>query len=353
MGDFVFPPKLVPYEHADGYWGEGVHQRIQNEEIAGKIRVLHQDKIVGTQSPPVALYLPVVAPDGDACTCTKETAPRGESRCRTCHATKRAPGYRRFLHETVYACSSATSGWTLTNVVLDTEIKPHRLRLADAALTGTIVTTDRAYSNTDLVNWTSEVVAYAMVATDTILVEFSTDAGATWTAIAGLNGAARPNGAGVVRFRITLTRLALETESPCFEIVRIRHPVPSRLPVEMRVLRPEIGPGDILILRTWAVSQTGLTMTAARQTDHAADRSWTLPLDFFDSTITRDTPTAGIVDNEEEQAAHPFYVHTTGVNTGRRYVMFQFSYNETLGIFTHQAFAERAAQAGEAYGLIW
>lgn len=350
----VLPPKLPPYEGAVGYWGsEGVRGRIDDEEIYGKVRALHQDKIIGSLSPPVALYLPLRPTEGVACTCTKETRAAGEARCLSCHQTKRAPGYRRFLHETLFFCSSSTAGATLTNVELDTTLKPHRLRLVEGALTGTIVTPDLAYDNTDEATWETNLAAYLFTAGDAVSVEFSTDAGATFEDIADLNGVDQPIGAGQLRFRFTLTRLSADTESPAFEIFRARHPQPSRLNVELRYYREDYAPGDIAILRTWSVGGRALTDRYAGQLDHTADRSWTLPLDFFDASIVRDTPAAGIFDYDEQAAPHPFFEQRAGVNLGKRYVMTQFSYNETMGIFTHQAFSHRLAQAHEAYGLVW
>jgi hypothetical protein len=336
---------------ATGYWGRDPNCRIRQEQTPEKIKALLQDKLIA-MGRPVELWLPVDSDDEalPACTCDKNTRPGADFRCLSCYGVRRIPGYRRFLHETVFFSSAEYTSYTLTDVVRDTSIKPNRLRLAPSAVTGTIVTGDKAYSNARSEDWTSEVAAFRKTDTDTILVEFSTDAGASWTNLTAINGGAKPIGSGNVRFRITLTRAAITTDSPDFEILRIQHRQPDRM-TEQSKARRDLLAGQVLILRTWVTELTMRQLALARQTEFTGDKSWTAPLDFYDTLIVRDTPAAKIDDRDA--GPHPFYAHAFGIELGERFPIYQISYNEQLLTFTHQAFFERRSQKGELYYLVF
>lgn len=334
-----------------GFWGRDPHCRIEQEETPQKIKVLLQDKLIA-MGRPVDLWLPVNddTPGSIACTCDKNTRPGADFRCLSCYGCRRAPGYLKFLHQTIFFSSAELADFTLTGVEADTSIKPNRLRLTSAAVTGTIVTGDKPYTNPAGLDWTFEVAAFRKTNTDTILAEFSTDAGVTWADIIAINGPGKPIGSGNVRFRVTLTRAALTTDSPDFEILRIRRPLPERMTAASKV-RKDLEPGQILILRTWVVEQTLRQLALARQTDFTGDRSWTADLAFFDSILTPDSP-SGLI-NDREAGPHPFFMHASGVTLGERFAIFQISHNDQfLDVLTHQAFFERVTQRGELYGLV-
>jgi hypothetical protein len=338
---------------AVGYWGNDPHCRILQEETAAKIKALLQDKLIA-MGRPVELWLPVTAatPGVVACTCDKNTRPGSDYKCLSCYGMRFVPGYLRFLHETIFFSSAEAGSFTLTNCEVDTSIKPNRIRLTSTAVTGTVVTTDKPFDNAVKETWDQQVAVFRKTATDTIVVEFSTDGGVTYTDISLLNGPKQPTGTGLIRFRVTLTRVALTTDSPDFEVLRIRRRLPEFMTDASQTrTSDQLIAGQIWILRTWVVEQTLRQVGVARQTEFQNDKSWTAPLDFYDNRVVVDTPPAKIDDRDA--GPHPFYEHATGIDQGTRFPIYQMSYNEQLGTFTHQAFAERKAQNGELYGVVF
>jgi len=349
-------PKKVPQggHLAVGYWGRNPNCRIVQEQVPDKLKALLQDKLIA-MGRPCELWLPVNEDTAGVvhCTCDKETRPAGDFRCMTCYGMRFAPGYQRFLHETLFWCSAEYASFTLVNVSRDTEIKPNRLRLSSAALTGTVTTQDKAYANPRGEDWTFEVAAFRKTSTDVILAEFSTDGGTTWTDLTLINGANKPTGSGNIRLRITLTRSALTTDSPDFEIARVRRRMPERMTKQSQIRHGDdaLLAGQILVLRTWVVEQAMRQLGLARQVNYSGDKSWTAPLDFYDTEIEADTPSAKI--NDRDAGPHPFYERAYGIGTGERFPLFQISWNEELLTFTHQHFFDRKAQPGELYHLVY
>ena len=345
--------KVPGSSRAVGHWSRNLHCRIGQEAVSDKVKALLQDKLVA-MGRPVELWLPVGEADTGvvACTCDKNTRPGSDYKCLSCFGTRFAPGYRRFLHETLFASSAQYDDFTLTGVERDLTIKPNRLRLLRTGLTGTIVTPAQAYANPRSADWTFQVVAFRKTSTDTILAEFSTDGGTTWTNIININGSAKPIGTGTLRFRVTLTRAAITTDSPDFEILRVQHRQPDRMTRQSQARsRDQLLPGQVWLLKTWVIEQTLRQAGLGRGTEFQNDHSWTAPLDFYDTAITRDTPAAKIDDREA--GPHPMFEHAFGIDSGQRFAIFQLSYNEQLLTFTHQSFAERRTQSGELYGLIF
>lgn len=334
---------------AVGHWSRDLHCRIQQEQTAEKLKALLWDKLLATGRR-VSLWLPVrdSTPGLVDCTCVKDTRQASDFRCMSCYGTKSIPGFVKFLHETIFFSSAEFAGFTLTNVEIDRSIKPNRLRLTSAATTGTIITPDKAFTNPEGAAWEYQVAAFRKTATDTITVEYSTDAGATWTNITALS----LTGSGNVRFRITLTRAALTTDSPDFEILRIRRAAPERMTAQSKK-RADLEPGQILLLRTWVVEQTMRQVGMGRQTEFQNDQSWTADLAMFDSSIPENGP-LGLI-NDRDAGPHPLFQHVSGVTADHRFVITQISHDDQIDdVFLHQAFAERRAQDGELYvSLVW
>ena len=338
-----------------GYWGGNPRCRIAGEATGDKIKVLLQDKLIA-EGKPVNLWYPVTpeTPGIVPCTCIKDTAARADYKCYSCYGTKSIPGYLRFQHETVFFSSAEVSAAVISagGVEVDRSIKPNRIRLTNGSLTGTFTTADKPFANPNGIDWEFQVAAFRKKTTDGIDVEFSTDAGATWTDLVSLNGPGKPTGSGNVRFRITLTRVSATTDSPDFEVLRIRRPQPEDQQSYPVSKRPDLTPGRIFILRTWYIEQALRHIQLGRQTNFDSDRSWTAPLDFFSKAITPNTPAAKI--NDREAGPHPFYEHAFGVETGERFAIFQVSVSEQIDFtFTHMAFFDRRVQPGETYGEIW
>jgi hypothetical protein len=343
----------APGSHlAVGYWGHNPRCRIEGSQIAEQEKVLLQDALLG-MGRPMELYLPVGSDYSGAvaCTCDKATRPAADHKCLSCHGNRFIPGYYRFMSETIFASSAEYASFTLTSTERDISIKPNRLRLTSSALTGTVETDDRAFANSSDTDWEYDVAAFRKTSTDTVTVEFSTDAGGTWTDITLINGANKPTGSGSIRFRVTLTRVALTTDSPDFEILRIRRRKDEDANPICYDVRTDLLTGQILMLRTWEVEQTLRTISQARKTDLQGDRAWTAPLDFFDATITVDTPAAKIDDHST--GSHPFYEHAFGIDIGERFPLVLARWDEQMWTFTYQSFDDRRSQTDGPYHLVF
>lgn len=353
---------------AVGYWGGSPNKRVRCEQTPEKIRVQEQDKLL-TNGRPVFLYLPVSNLEqselnelinGNSlvdCTCEKETTSTSDHRCSSCYGVKKIPGYVRFLTETVFFSSAEVSNYTLTQTRIDRNLKPNRIGLATGEVTGTIVTNDKPYTNPNSDDWdfdTNDFIRDAAQAS-TFTYEFSTDAGGTYFPIADINGTNKPTGTGTLRFRITMTRPAAADRNPFWEVLRLRRlrsEDVNQFVVRSMSSDPDFRSGHILVARTWAMERTIRDAGRGLNTDHAGDKAWTSPLDFFDTSITPDTLPAAITDRES--GPHPFYECQWGIRKGQdRYALYQESYNEQLLIFTHQAFFDRLVQRNEAYHLVW
>lgn len=346
-----------------GYWGRDPHRRLVLERTPDKIRTLLEEQL-RTNGRPVWLWLPVLeASTGTVhCTCEKDTTQTSDFKCLTCFGMKYAPGYRKFLHETIFFASAEFAGFTLTGVEIDRRIKPNRLRLTSGSTSGTIVTPDKAYANPGDDDWSIELAAYRKQAGDTVALEYSADAGASWTAVAltggplfGYRGAIAGSvlgGSGTVRFRVTLGRTdGASPESPSFEIVRALHVRSEDVNPILRQ-RDEYLDGQILILRTWDQELVAREVAVGRTIQALGDRGMTAPLDFFDLTITQDTVPAAFDDREP--GPHPLFEYSSGVRAAQRYAMYAINIDSTIdNVMSHQSFSERRIQEGELYSLVY
>lgn len=349
-------PKLPGYSRAVGHWGRRPDRFVALQQAGARVRVALEDKLFA-MGRPVNLWL--VAAPGDpgvvACTCTKETSAIAEAKCRTCCGSKRAPGFFRFMHETLHASSSAyaasTTGWTLANVELDRTLKPNRFVLTSGSLTGTATTPAHAYANSQSATWATDLAAYRRDAGQTTAAEVSVSGGA-WGPLAGLTVPGVGTGTGTLRFRITLARPDATQESPSFEIVRARHAQPELRSERVRRDRPDLATGAILVLKTWVVEQVMRTLALGREIEHQNDTSWTAPLDTFSSAVTLGSVAARITDTGE--GPHHFYQLTAGLDSDERYVISQIRYSDQVeAMLTYQSFTERRAQAGEPVWQVW
>lgn len=356
------------------------------------IRVDQQDKLTmaGRRS---YLYLPVQSDSPslwlgnpvEPCFCTWSTNESPDVECLQCFGSKFAPGYIRFGWLTVHATPNEIAPervggplpWVYANTELDTSIRPYRVVLSDGALSGTITTTDRAYSNPSTVpaaptepgpvDWeTSLNVSLRAPTGSTASMEFSIDAGVTWTSIVDVNGVQRPVGTGVIRFRLTMTRTTTSTPSPAFEAFRMRRRriegINAQLQQKRRLLAPRqlvdngYAAGEILVLRTVDDLQSTLDRIAGKRNEAMGDRGWCAPLDFYDTGITANTPDARI--REDDGGPHAFYHHVSGILSDRRFAMNQLQYSEEIGgagggYFTSQAWTDRLIQRGETGWNVW
>jgi hypothetical protein len=220
------------------------------------------------------------------------------------------------------------------------------------ALTGTITTTVKAFTNPKNADWEYQIDSFLRGTGNTVTGTFSTDGGTNWYALADINGANKPGvDGGNIQLRVEMTRTAAGDKSPAFEIARIRRAMSENANTLLTDTRSDYSAGQILVLRTWVMEKAGLDAARGRQIDHVSDRGWTLPLDIFDTSITTDTP--AVLIDDSTPGPHPWYMRTTGVQQGNRYALTQVSLSEQLGIMTHQTFSDRRAQSGEVYHLVF
>jgi len=314
---------------APGYWGGDIHQRIIADNTANKIEALLIDKLesLGKQ---VFLWQQVYAdtPNVLECSCFKDTAKRPDITCNSCYGTNFMPGYIKFLHDTT-SFPSIAAGITLTNIRLDTTIKPHRLLLDDAALTGTIDFAPVLFSNLGYA-WEYKLDAPIIKSTNTITVTFSTN-GTTYYPITSINTLGiKPVGIGNLYIKVVLTKAIVDDRGPEFEIFRLRHPKVDE--PYIKILRPQITE-----VPTW--------LQYGARSEQVGEAFWTVPLNYFDATIPAETPAARILENS-------FYARINGIDIGNRYVTTKLSYNDQFGQMTQQSFVPRRVQPEEVYSRL-
>lgn len=319
--------KVKGASSAVGYWGRNINRRIDSEQTPEKIRALLQDKIL-SRGKDVFLWQEVTIDTAGSisCSCVKDTTDRADINCASCYGIKLIPGYHKFGHETLFM-SSISPAITLSNISLDTDIKPYRLLISSGQLTGSITSSRLQYINNLNKDWDFRGDAASIKDTNTIAFSFSTD-GVNFFPIEEINDAGKkPTGIGGIYLRVSMSRTAIDDRSPEFEILRVRH---SKL-VEptIKILRPQ-------------VSEMPSWMQYGRRIENLSERFWTSPLDFFDPTIPVNTPAARIKDNA-------IYERITGINQGNRYVTTKPMYDEEFGIFTQQSFETRRSQNEEIY----
>lgn len=246
----------------------------------------------------------------------------------------------------VFAPTVTTSGASLNNVELDRTFKPNYLRLSTGATSGFLQTGAIPYFNPNGDAWEAHTDSYLRGAGQSVVVEFSANGGPFFP-LADISGAnPPPAGAGTVSFRVTLTRAAASDRSPGWSAVRARH-VNSHdyNSAQLTAQRDNLDTGQILVLRPWIVEQAQSDTGRGTLVEWMTDRSWTMPLSFFDQSITPNTVPARISDRQP--GPHPFYEYARGIKAGDRVVLTSIKWNEEFGPFTHQSFDERRAQTNE------
>jgi hypothetical protein len=117
-------------------------------------------------------------------------------------------------------------------------------------------------------------------------------------------------------------------------------------------LRDDYNDGQILILKTWDQEFVAREIARGRTVDAMGDRSMTAPLDYFDKSLTRDTPPCALDDREA--GPHPLFEHSSGVRIAQRYSIHAVNLDTTIvDVMSHQSFSERRTQAGELYSLVF
>lgn len=347
--------------HAVGHWGRP-WKRVELDQTAPKIRVMLQDKLI-TRGRWCRLWLPVGSTTSGVvpCTCVKASTDTADRTCLTCYGTKYAPGYQKFLTETLFWASAEHASFTLTGAQISTAKKANLVVLTNGETTGIVETQEKAYTNPNEEAWEVRVDAYLRSAGATLTLEYSIDSGASWDPVAlttqplGYTGSIAGADLGIsgnIAFRVTLTRVSASDATPAFEILRMRRVRTEDENPFFEHNRTDWASGSILMLSPWVTENDGINPGQGRVVEHPGDKTWTSPLDFFDTSITADTPPCRIDDGDA--GPHPFYRYSRGIQTDTTYVLTRSYWNEKLGIFTHQFFDDRRAQDEEnPYSLVW
>jgi len=315
---------------AVGYWGRDPYKRVESEQIPQKIRALLQDKLL-TRGKDAFLWVTVNdgTPNSLVCSCVKDTSEKPDVTCNSCYGTQFIPGYVKVLHNTLFL-SSISLGASLTNVQLDIAIKPHRIVLQDMQLSGSITSCRLQYSNLLGLDWDFKLDAPNIIETNLVQASFSTD-GIQFFPLEEINdNGKKPVGIGGIYLRVSLSRASVSDRSPEFQIVRVRYP--NRSKPYIKILRPQR-------------SDLPSLMQYGRRNEALGERFWTMPLDFFDSNIPKNTPLAKIQENA-------FYTRVDGIHAGDLYVTTKLMYDEEFGIFTWQSFEGRRTQPEEVYSKL-
>jgi hypothetical protein len=311
---------------AVGYWGRRPWVRIAAEHTVDKVMRWNMDKIMAMGLPFAVWRRADATLNGlTQCSCFKDTAKQADVPCLSCYGTGSIPGYLKFGTKT-YWISSIDPGWVLTNLTLDKENRPFRLMLTPGQTTGTAVSGAIALDVTRKIGpWEFKSDGFVRDggSNSTIVVEYSVDNAATWNLLSQLNTVLPTT---TIRFRVTMTRTAANIKTPMFEMIRCRfQTVPD--------IRGEIAEPVIRVIPAWDKTAEYKTTYGDRK-DVAGKRFWTLPLYFFDSSMTRETQLSRVADDVFVEVRY-------GGSIGFRYALLEFDFSDTFGQFTRQEFALR------------
>lgn len=337
--------KIKGAPNAVGYWGRDMATHVAALQTGERVLALNRDKVFG-MGLPFRAWLRVQAPMDRSvqCSCWNETAQQSDVPCLSCYGHRLQPGFVRFGYQTIFY-SSIHNDLQLTNLQLNKVVTPFRLELTPGATTGSLVTPIYTILDINYGSWEVHLDAFNRDQTSsTITLEFTTN-GVDWVegtpVVPALNS--------TIQFRVTLARASTAIKSPLFEILRARFPViPS--PRERQPL--PAGPGDILLLKTWDVERFKREQSGA-QTETEGERYWTVPLNFFDERIDRESKDAVLGQDH-------FIEEKTGPEAGVRYVATKHAFSRNYKLFTRQDFNLRRVigdtnnkQSGEAIMRVW
>jgi hypothetical protein len=338
---------------ATGTWAPNQSQHIVSLQIPQKVLALNRDKVFA-MGLPFKLYTKV-DPSIDSthmiqCSCFRDTTQQSDAPCLSCYGLRYHPGYLLFGHRTIWY-GSIQSDLELSNVELDKTITPFRLKLSNAALSGTIITPYYNINDINTGRWSYKLDAYVRDSANTsIRGEFTIDHGFTWHDLNILGTSLyNPSKLDTIKFKITLYRNSVTNKSPLYEMLRARFP---------RVVSPRptgilpVDSGDILLLKTYDQERFKREVSGT-QTENEGQRYWTLPLSYFDDQIERESIQSILgVDH--------FVEETSGPETGVRYVSTKHAYSRTFTITTHQSFNLRRVigtinnnKLGEMISKVW
>lgn len=334
----IIKPKVGTSQLGVGYWGRDPTTHVQALQTAERVLALNYDK-VRAMGLPFRLWTRVngIGPSRvRQCSCWNDTSKQSDVPCYSCYGNRFIPGYLKFNYITTFY-SSIDTDLTLVNIVEERTITPFRLTLAPNAIQGTILTPPFLVTRTVYGNWESHTDAYPRDPLNLISSEWTVDGGISWqpTWLLGTKPAFNPSAGATIQFKITLYRPTLMTKAPLFEIFRARYPY---MPPFRVLAAPTPGtpfyhqddclPGEILILKTWDQERFRREQSGNR-VETEGQRYWTIPLNYFNAEIERETPAATLGRDH-------FLEEPRGPEAGARYIATKHDYSRTFKIFTRQ-----------------
>jgi hypothetical protein len=355
-------PKVGKSNLAVGFWGRDPATHIQALQTAERVLALNYDK-VRAMGLPFRLWTRIADATGPRvkqCSCWNDTAKQSDTPCYSCYGNRFIPGFMKFNYITTFY-SSIDTDLTLTNVVPERTVTPFRLTLAANATQGTIITPVYTVPRTVFGSWETRTDAYPRDPANIITTEWSVDGGFNWqpASLLGSSPQYNPRAGTNIMFKITLYRPTLQHKAPLFEIMRARFPYvpPFRVlaaptPGTPFYHQDDCWPGEILILKTWDQERFRREQSGNR-TETEGQRYWTIPLNYFNQEIERETPKAALGKDH-------FLEEPRGPEAGARYIATKHDYSRTFKIFTRQDFNLRRVigdtndrLSGEALMRVW
>jgi hypothetical protein len=361
MGSPAPPKPTKPAKKATvcvpGYWGRDLRCRIGQEATQQKIAALLNDELLSTGVRvylwlPVHEYVKALAPvnqtGGDTptpgslkCSCVKESGQHADKRCNSCHGTDFIPGYLKFGYQTIWM-ASISPGWTVSNLELNTVLKPYRYQLISTAVVGSLESPDLFFTKSvskGLWDFRNDYVLRDAT-NSSVTVFFSTDQGLTWYDISNLSTKNPPYGA--IRFRVNLSRTSTAVSSPAWEMLRVRYPTIA----EDGRNGPWITILKNVMTKTDSQADYGLM-------EEGVLRWWTAPLSLFDCNIAAQTSIDDPINIFSLIKEPAFVEFIESVRIGQRWSVTRLNYSDSLDFLTRQFFDSRLQQSLEATSLVW
>lgn len=317
---------------ATGVWNRNLRKDNNAFQLIPKAQALLHDKIrhwgircrLWQEPQPTGIPNPRdMRPGSGICSCVVQESQQPDNKCLTCNGTAKIGGYREFGYNYIVAASISSETVLFTNTVLNTEVKPNRVLLAPGVKEGFVETSDFVINNIHVYPLEYHLDRFLREDGTSVDFEYSLDKGVTWKGSWQLSQ--EFIGAGTIRFRIKLARASASSKSPAFEVLRLRHKTIAT--PEIKILK---GMPGVKLSRT----AYGLTLETAGQ------KWWTMPLQFFDSSIA-----ANSADDRIEQAS--FVEFLEGALSGVRFKLVDQEYSDPQGVFVTQRFNVRRLQPQE------
>ena len=324
---------------APGYWGRDIFRRVLSENEHNRQRTLLEDQI---RASGIRAELWTRAETGSRCACYKESSRSSDRKCRSCYGASIVPGYYKFGYNTEFLSASDDDA-VLTDVGVTTDFKSAKVILDDTALTGTIESSDKAFTRSAIESeWEYEDVFFDREGS--VLVEYSLDSGSTWKAMSELT--TENPASGNIRFRATLSRAATTDLSPLFEIVRARYATIDKR--EISIVNNDYRWGPWIFIMNTIPDRQYIKTDRGDIPKQSGLTFWTAGLSMFDPSIE--------IGSDEELITGPGVLIKIldGVMEGNRYITTTWRQSDPFAYkIIQQEFHIRVEDSVGPYSLVF